>query len=128
MVAHGHFNAALVAFLFLLPAVVLLLFAWFVWIGNKRPAISPWRLATFQRALILASLTYAMSVITGCHLLWTLEPARGAWLAANWLEMVTRLGAIAAAVAGRGSGRMLLLGWAVLNFVGVFAISLAMIP
>ena len=125
---HEQLRTVLVVFLFLVPAAVSLLFTWFVWTANKRPAISAWRLATFRWGLFLASATYALFVISGYHLLRTLEPASGFWLMANWFGIGLWALSTLGAIFGRGSGRILLLCWAALTFCGVLGISSVMIP
>lgn len=128
MAAHIHFRAALVALLFLLPAGVSLFFARSVWFANKRPQISFWRLSAFRWGLILASATYVLFLISGYQLFLTLEPAAGVWLVADWLGLALWISGIAGAIAGRGSGRVLLLCWAALMFCGLLGISGAIIP
>jgi hypothetical protein len=117
-----------VAFLFLLPAAVTLFFAWSVWFANKRPQISLRRLSAFRWGLILASAAYVLFLIAGYHLLLTLEPAVGVWLIGDWFGLALLALSIAGAIAGRGSGRILLLCWAALMFFGVLGITGAMIP
>ncbi len=114
--------------MFFLPATVALFFAWSVWVANKRPTIASWCLATFRWGLIAAVMA-TIAFLPGCvQDLRTLEPAHEVWLIANWAGIVLWMIGLAGALTGKGWGRITLVFWGVLMFVGVFGISSVMIP
>jgi hypothetical protein len=125
---HREFSSILLMGIFFLPAVLSLFFAWSVWIANKRPAIAMWRLDAFKWGLISASLTTAIFTSSSIQRLRTLEPAQGVWLGANWVGIVLWVISLGAALTGKGWGRIILVLWGVLIFLGVFGIDSAMIP
>jgi hypothetical protein len=102
MLDHPQFDLILLVTGFLLPAIILLVFGWFGWFANKRPAI--------KESLLPARHTSG---------LWHLSVRLGAIL---WIL------SLAAALAGKGSGRMLLLGWGIFLFLGLFGIVVATTP
>lgn len=128
MSEHPDFNAILLVGLFFLPATVSLYFAWSVWIANKRPAIATWRLNTFRWGLISALVTMAIFIPSCIHMIRTLEPAKGVWLMANRLGVLLWLAGLVFALTGKGWGRITLVLWGILIFLGVFATDSAMIP
>ncbi len=114
--------------LFFLPAAVALFFAWSVWIANKRPTIAGWRLVTVGWGLIAAVMAM-IAFFPGCvHELRTLQPAHGFWLVVNWAGIVLWMIGLAGASTGKGWGRITLICWGMLMFVGLFGVSSAMIP
>ena|SRR5579863_2840733 len=125
---HRGFDTLVLVFVFFLPAVVSLYFAWSVWIANTRPAIAGWRRIAFQCGLIAALLTVALLGASSIDLVRTLRPAQGVWLLGNWFAAVLWVAALGAACAGKGWGRVLLLCWGILIFLGVFGLQSAMIP
>ena len=125
---HREFSSILIVGIFFLPATVSLFFAWSVWIANKRPAIAAWRLNTFKWGLISASSTTAVFFLSCVRMLKTLEPAHGIWLAVNWVGIVLWVASFAAALTGKLWGRICLVLWWVLIFLGVFGTDSAMIP
>ena|SRR5579862_8288687 len=114
--------------LFFLPAAISLFFAWSVWIANKRPTIAGWRLATFRWGLIAAVMAMIAFFPGSVQELRTLEPAHGVSLIANWAGLVLWMIGFAGALTGKGWGRITLVFWGILMFVGVFGISSVMIP
>lgn len=128
MSEHREFGEVLFVGLFFLPASISLFFAWSVWIANRRPAIAMWRLNTFRWGLVSASAATVILGLTSAHMLISLENARGAWLIPNWVGAVSWVTGLAGALTGRGWGRVTLLLWGTSIFLGVFGISLAMIP
>jgi hypothetical protein len=128
MLEHPNFNILVITYIFLLPAIALLLFAWFFWIGNKRPIMEAWRHQVFRYGLFSAALTTILFAVSGLHLLRTLEPAQGVWLLINWFGLFIWLSALAASLSGKGWARVLLFSWGILLFVGVFGITTAEIP
>ena len=114
--------------LFFLPAAISLFFAWSVWIANKRPTIAGWRLATFRWSLIAAVMAMIAFFPGSVQELRTLEPAHGVSLIANWAGLVLWMIGFAGALTGKGWGRITLVFWGILMFVGVFGISSVMIP
>jgi hypothetical protein len=128
MTEHRDFDGILLVGVFFLPAAVSLFFAWSVWIANKRPAIATWRLATFKWGLISAPVTMAVFIPSCLHMIRTMEPARGVWLMANRLGIILWLAGFAAALTGRGWGRITLVLSGIFIFLGVFGIDLGMIP
>jgi hypothetical protein len=120
-------EVALVA-VFLLPAVILLAFAWSVWIANKRPMIQEWRLKAFRWGLLAASGSTAWFVVACLHLFSAGEPARGFWLFFNWVGILGWLFGFAASLAGKGSGRILLISSSIMLVLGVLGIASATTP
>ena len=125
---HNYLGAVGVTFLFLLPAIISLFFAWSVWIGNKRPAVSKWRLSMFKAGLIVAIVATATFFSSAAHYTMTQQIAEGIWLELNWTGAVLWLVCLAAALMGKGSGRILLLCWGIFLFVGICGLDLASIP
>jgi hypothetical protein len=114
--------------MFFLPAVLSLVFAWSVWIANKRPVIAEWRLATFRLGLVFASAAVVLLVTSCVQMLRTLQPAQGPFLVANWLaSLLWGLGA-SASLFGKGAGRTALFSWGLLMIIGALGASSAMIP
>jgi hypothetical protein len=128
MNGHREFKGILLVGLFLLPAAISLFFAWSVWVANKRPAIAMWRLTAFQWGLISALAAMAIFLPSCIHRIGTLEPDQGAWLIANWMGIAPWATGLAAAFAGKGWGRITLVLWSILIFLGVFGFDSAMIP
>jgi hypothetical protein len=124
----SSFSALIVVLLFFLPATICLVFACFVWMANKRPSITEWRLVTFQWGMILASVTTVLLLPSMMHQLITLQPAQELWLLYNRLAAALWTLCLAAALAGQRSGRVLLFCWGILLFVGVFGVDSATIP
>jgi hypothetical protein len=112
----------------LLPALVLLVFAWLVWIANKRPVTQAWRLTAFRSGLVAASGSTVWFFATCVHLLRAGEPAQGIWLFSNWISILLWMFGLTAALAGKGAGRILLISSGIMLFLGVFGIDSAMIP
>lgn len=115
-------NESLLLAGFFLPAAISLYFAWSVWIGNDRPAIAPWRLVAFRCGLISAVAAMAVFIPSCWYMLQTLESARGIVLAANWVSVVLWIIGVAAALAGKGLGRLALALWGVLMILGLMGI------
>lgn len=115
-------------FLFFVPAIILLFFAWSVWSGNKPPTVSKWRLSTFKTGLVVAIAATAAFFPGAAHYTITQQRAEGIWLALNWTGAVLWLVCLAAGLMGKGSGRILLLFWGILLFVGIYGLDLASIP
>jgi hypothetical protein len=124
---HG-LSASILVLFFFLPAILCLVFVCFGWFAKKRPSIKEWRATTFRWALILAPLTTVLFFTSAVHLLVTLKPAQGPWLFFNYLATALWALCLAAAFAGKGWGRALLIGWWILLFVGVFGADSATIP
>jgi hypothetical protein len=125
---HSNFGELAFVAMLLLPAVVLLVFAWIVWIVNKCPVIQAWRLTAFRSGLVAASGSTAWFFATCLHLLGAEQLPQGFWLFFNWLGISLWLFGLAAAVAGKGAGRTLLISSGIMLFLGVFGIDLATIP
>lgn len=113
---------------FLLPALILLLFAWFVSIANKQLVFAEWRRKAFRWGLFAATGVTAWFIAFCLHYLRVGEPAQRFWLFMNWLGLVVWLLCIAASLAAKGAGRILLFAWGIMIFVGVFGIDSASIP
>jgi hypothetical protein len=128
MSEHREFSEILFVGLLFLPASVSLFFAWSVWIANKRPAISTWRLNTFRWGLISALVATVIFAFTCAHMFISLENSRGVWLIANWVGTIFWVAGLAGASTGRGWGKVTLFLWGILMFAGVFGVSSAMIP
>jgi hypothetical protein len=125
---HHNFDVFLLILGFLLPAQILLLFAWFVSIANKQPLSAEWRRKAFRWGLFAATGVTAWFFAFGLHYLKVGEPAQHFWLFMNWLGIVVSLLCLAASLAGKGAGRILLFAWGIMIFVGVFGIYSASIP
>ncbi len=128
MLGHSNFGEFAFVAIVLLPAVVLLVFAWLDWTANKRTAIQEWRLKAFRWGLVAASGSTAWFFAACLHLLGAEQPAQGIWLVFNWIGILLWLVGLAAALAGKGAGRILLFSSGIMLFLGVFGIDSATIP
>ncbi len=128
MPVDSNFGKVAFVSILLLPAVILLAFAWSVWIANKRPMIREWRLKAFGSGMLAASGSTAWFVVACLHLLSAGEPAQGAWLFFNWMGTLLWLFGLGAAFSGKGAGRILLVSSGIMLVLGVFGITSATIP
>src|SRR5580658_2404647 len=111
MRGHHNFDVFLLVFGFLSPAQILLLFAWFVSIANKQPVSAEWRRKAFRWGLFAATGVTAWFFAFCLHYLKVGEPAQHFWLFMNWLGIVVWMLCLAASLAGKGAGRILLFAW-----------------
>jgi hypothetical protein len=127
MLDHSYFGELAFVAIVLLPALVFLVFAWFEWIANSL-VVRGWRIKAFRSGLVAASGSTAWFFATCVHLLRAGEPAQGFWLFFNRIGILLWLVGLAAALAGKGAGRILLLSSGIMLFLGVFVIDSATIP
>ena len=120
----GHPQLSVVTFLSIafLPAITVLVLACVAWIAGRRAEITPWRLVTFKWALTIAFLDTVLFLPAAIRFLAMGIPATGIWLAANWLSVALLVVVFAAAFAGKGWSRSLLVFWGLLLFLGVFMV------
>ena len=90
--------------------------------------IATWRLVMFRWGLIAAVMATIAFFPSCVHQLRTLEPAHGVWLIANWVGIVLWMIGLSGASTGKGWGRVTLICWGILMFVGMLGISEIMIP
>jgi hypothetical protein len=109
---------------YFLPASVLLYFAWSLWIANPRPEIAKWRLNTFRWGLILAPLAMSVEIPGGVHYIRTYGPPDWFLGTLNVLGLLLWVLSFAAAFAGKGKARGLLLCWAILAMFGLLGVYL----
>jgi hypothetical protein len=125
---HHNFDVFLLVFGFLLPAQILLLFAWFVTIANKPPVFAEWRRKVFTWGLFAATGVTLWFFAFCVHFLRARESAQRFWLFMNWLGLVVWMFCLAASLTGKGARRILLFAWGIMLFVGVLGIYSASIP
>jgi hypothetical protein len=102
MLDRQQFDTILLVIGFLLPAIILLVFAWFGWFANKRPTIKLWRFQTFKWGLFIAVDT-AVFVPAGVHLLLPGQQGNGLWRIAVRLGTILWILSLAASLVGKGS-------------------------
>jgi hypothetical protein len=118
---HAFTISIFIAMVFL-PAMILLYMVWSVWVANKRPKITDWRLTTFKWGLICAPVSTAALAPGAGHYLWTWGPPDMLLGVANWCGLLLWVFSLSAAFVGRGKARVLLGCWAVLAMLGLLAI------
>lgn len=121
------FGAFVFIAMFFLPAVILLYFAWAVWIANPRPEIAKWRLSTFKWGLVFSPLSMAAQIPGGVHYLGTWGPPNWFLGTLNGIGLLLWSLSFAAAFTGQGWARGLLCCWAILAMLGLLAIYM-MVP
>src|SRR5580704_4086191 len=116
---HNIFAFLVIAFL---PATIAFFFASAVWIANKRPAIAPWRITSFNCALGCALADMVLFMPNSARFLATQAPATGIWLVTNWTALSLLVLVLGASLTGKGWSRGLLFCWGLLLFLGVFMV------
>src|SRR5271155_4618917 len=85
---HHNLDVFLLVFVFLLPAQVLLLFAWFVSVANKQPVLAEWRRKTFGWGLFAATGVTAWFFAFCVHFVRVGVPAQRLWLVLGFLRFL----------------------------------------
>jgi hypothetical protein len=116
------------ATLLLLPAAVALACASYVWSPSKYPELPAWRVKSFRWSRTFAWLATAFFLIASVDQIKTRQILPGFWSFVNDCAALLALLGIAGAFAGRGWGRVLMLGWGLLLVVGMLAVVATTIP
>lgn len=112
----------------LAPAAIALACASYVWVPSKYPELPAWRVRGFRWGLKFAWLATAFFLIASVDQLRTRQILPGFWgfvnLCATFLAMLGIVGAFA----GRGWGRVSMLGWGLFLIIGILAVVVTTIP
>ncbi len=127
MYTPSYWRAAGTVFVLMLPALLILLFSYFIWMGQARDRVSPKRRLVFGSALCGATLATILCMTWSARYVAIREPVHGLWIAWNWTSILLWGAACIGALFGKGISRILLLAWAALivwTAYGVYGIAL----
>jgi hypothetical protein len=124
----GEFGAFPWAIVFLSPALVILVFAWLVWLDRRPRAVPGWRREAFKWGMFSASVATIL-ISPGCaHLLSTGRLAQGFLLFVTRFAALLWFAGLAASLVGKSWERMLLFSWGIMFFLGIVAMVVITTP